>query len=283
MMTPPVPDTAPRVLVLEPGRADRHYWRDLWNYRELFLILAWRDLAVRYKQTTIGVAWAVIRPAITVAIFTIVFSRVANLPSDGRAPYALLVFSAMIAWTLVSSILGDASASLVNNASLIGKVYFPRLIVPAATMVVALADAAVTLALFAATLPFFGFLPDWRVLLLPLFVAWALAVALGPALLLAALNVRFRDFRYVIPFVVQLGIYISPIGYSSTRVPAEWRWVYGLNPVAGVVDGFRWSLLAGETPLHAPSLAAGAVTTVVLLAWGVHYFRATERTFADVV
>jgi lipopolysaccharide transport system permease protein len=277
------PHNADSVLVLERGRTDRHYWRELWTYRELFVILAWRDLAVRYKQTVIGLAWAIIRPAITVAVFTIVFGRVADLPSDGRAPYPLLVFAGMIAWSLVASILGDGSASLVNNANLISKVYFPRLIVPAATVAVALADAAVTLALFALTLPFFGFVPDWRALFLPVFVAWALLVALGPALLLAALNVRFRDFRHAIPFVLQLGIYISPVGYSSSRVPEEWRLVYSLNPVAGVIDGFRWSLLAGEAPLHAPSIAVGALTTAVLLWVGVHYFRRTERTFADEV
>lgn len=272
-----------RVLILEAGRAERHYWRDLWTYRELFAILAWRDLAVRYKQTVIGVAWAVIRPLLTVAIFTVIFGRVAKLESDGAAPYALMVFCGMLPWTLFSTILSEASASLVNNSNLIGKVYFPRLIVPSSTIVVALTDAAITLVLLFGMMAFYGFLPDWRILTLPLFVLMAVLGSLGPALLMTALNVKFRDFRYIIPFILQFGTYASPVGFSSARVPEEWRLLYSLNPAVGVIDGFRWALLRGEAQLYLPGFLLSLGVIALFLVWGVLYFRKTERTFADLI
>jgi lipopolysaccharide transport system permease protein len=269
--------------VLEAGRAERHYWADLWRYRELFMILAWRDLAVRYKQTAIGVAWAVVRPLLTTIIFTVGATRIAKLPGDGDAPYALLVFAGVLPWTLFSTILSEAAASLISNANLIGKVYFPRLIVPSATIVVALVDAAVTLALLLAMMGFYRFAPDWRLLALPLFVILAMLASLGPALLLTALNVKYRDFRFIVPFVVQFGVYVSPVMFSSTRVPEQWRLLYSLNPMVAVIDGFRWSLLRGQTPLYLPGLWVGLVVTGVMLVWGVAYFRSTERTFADLI
>jgi lipopolysaccharide transport system permease protein len=269
--------------VLEAGRAERHYWADLWRYRELFAILAWRDLAVRYKQTVIGVAWAVVRPLLTVAVFTLVFGRVAKLPSEGAAPYAVMVFAGMIAWTLISTILSEASNSLVMNSSLIGKVYFPRLIVPSATIVVALVDALVTLALLLVMMLWYRFLPDWRVVFLPAFFVLAILASLGPALLMAAMNVRYRDFRYIIPFVLQFGVYVSPVGFASARVPEEWRLLYNLNPAVGVIDGFRWALLRGEASFYLPGFLLSLGVTAVLLIVGVVYFRATERTFADLI
>jgi lipopolysaccharide transport system permease protein len=276
------PAEAPTI-VLEAGRAERHYWRDLWTYRELFVILAWRDLAVRYKQTVIGIAWAVVRPLLTVAIFTLVFSRVAKLPSDGAAPYALMVFAGMIPWTLFSTILSEASNSMVVNANLIGKVYFPRLIVPSATIVVALVDAAITLVLLFAMMAWQHFLPDWRIVFLPGFVLLAILASLGPALFMTAMNVKYRDFRYIIPFIIQFGVYASPVGFSSSAVPERWRLLYSLNPVVGVIDGFRWALLRGEAQLYVPGFVLSLGVTAVLLVIGVVYFRRTERTFADLV
>lgn len=271
------------VIVLEAGRAERNYWRDLWRYRELFAILAWRDLAVRYKQTVIGVAWALIRPMLTVAIFTIVFGRVAKLHSDGAAPYALMVFAGMLPWTLFSTVLSEASNSLVANANLIGKVYFPRLIVPSATIVVALVDAGITLLLLFAMMAWFRFLPDWRILFLPAFVVLAVLASLGPSLLMTAMNVKYRDFRYIIPFVLQFGIYASPVGFSSAAVPKEWRLLYSVNPVVGVIDGFRWCLLRGEATLYMPGFLLSLAVMAVMLVIGVAYFRSTERTFADLL
>jgi lipopolysaccharide transport system permease protein len=270
-------------LVLEPGRADRSYWRDLWIYRELFAILAWRDVAVRYKQTVVGVAWAAVRPLMTMVIMTVVFHRVAKLPAPGDTPYAILVFAGLLPWLLFSTILSEASASLVVNANLVGKVYFPRIIIPSATALVALVDFAVSLAILAGMMVWFRFAPPWQILLLPFFVVLAVLASLGPALLITALNVKYRDFRYIIPFIVQFGLYLAPVGYSSAMVPAQWRFWYSLNPVVGVIDGFRWCILGGNSPLYLPGFVASLGVVTLFLWLGVTYFRRTERTFADLI
>jgi lipopolysaccharide transport system permease protein len=272
-----------RVLVLEFGRAERHYWRDLWAYRELFAILAWRDVAVRYKQTVIGVAWALVRPFLTMVIFTIVFGRLAGLPSEGAAPYPIMVFAGMLPWFLFSSILGDASNSLVSNANLVGKVYFPRIIIPASSVVVAMVDFASNLAMLAALMAWYGYAPSWKILLLPVFVALAVLASLGPALFITALNVKYRDFRYLIPFIVQFGLYVSPVGFSSSVIPDEWRFWYSLNPVVGVIDGFRWCILGGESPLYLPGFLLSLAVVALFLWFGIAYFRRTERSFADLM
>lgn len=272
-----------RILILESGRTERNYWGDLWFYRELFAILAWRDFAIRYKQTVVGVAWAIIRPFLTVLVLTVIFGRVAKLPSDGSAPYVLVVFSGTLPWFLVTTIVGEASNSLVTNANLIGKVYFPRLIVPSASVFVAIVDFTVTFALFLCAALWFGFLPDWRILFLPIFVALSVLTALGPSLLLAAMNVRYRDFRYIIPFVIQFGLYVSPVGFSSAVVPQEWRLAYSLNPMVGVIDGFRWCLLRGAAEIYMPGLLLGVVVVGLFLVCGIGYFRRTEQTFADLL
>jgi lipopolysaccharide transport system permease protein len=274
---------ARRVLVLEPGRAERHYWRDLWAYRELFAILAWRDVAVRYKQTVIGIAWAVIRPFITIVVFTIVFGRLAKLPTDGATPYPLMVFAGMLPWYLFSTILSDASSSLIGNANLIGKVYFPRIIIPSSSAVVALVDFTINLLLLVGVMAWYGFAPSWQLVFLPGFVALAVLASLGPALLITALNVKYRDFRYIIPFVVQLGLYVSPVGFSSSVVPEEWRFWYSLNPIVGVIDGFRWCILGGESQLYLPGFFVSMVVVAIFLWFGIAYFRRTERTFADLI
>ena len=271
------------LLVLEAGRAERHYWRDLWAYRELFAILAWRDVAVRYKQTVIGVAWAVVRPFLTMVVFTVVFGRLAKLPSEGGAPYPVMVFTGMLPWFLFSTILGEASSSLVGNANLIGKVYFPRLIIPASSAVVALVDFAINVAILFGLMAWYGFWPSWQIGLLPAFVALAMLASLGPAFLITALNVKYRDFRYIIPFIVQFGLYISPVGFSSAVVPEGWRFWYSLNPVVGVIDGFRWCVLGGESRLYLPGFLLSLAVVALFLWLGVGYFRRTERSFADLI
>lgn len=273
----------PPVLVLEPGRAERHYWRDLWAYRELFAILAWRDVAVRYKQTFIGIAWAVVRPFVTMVIFTIVFSRLAKLPSDGAAPYPLMVFAGMLPWFLLSAILSDASSSIIGNANLIGKVYFPRIIIPSSSAVVAVVDFAINLLLLLGLMAWYGFAPSWQIVFLPGFVALAVLASLGPGLFITALNVKYRDFRYIIPFMLQFGLYVSPVGFSSSVVPGEWRFWYSLNPIVGVIDGFRWCLLGGESQLYIPGFLVSLAVVAVFLWIGITYFRRTEKTFADLI
>lgn len=271
------------VLVLEAGRAERHYWRDLWAYRELFAILAWRDVAVRYKQTVIGVAWAIVRPFITMVIFTIVFGRLAGLPSESGAPYPVMVLAGMLPWFLFSSILTEASNSIVGNSGLIGKVYFPRIIIPASSAVTALVDFGINLGMLAALMMWYAFVPSWRLLLLPAFVILAVLASLGPALLITALNVKYRDFRYIIPFIVQFGLYASPVGFSSTVVPEHWRIWYSLNPMVSVIDGFRWCIIGGESTPYPPGFLVSLAVVALFLWIGVGYFRRTERSFADLI
>jgi len=271
------------VIVIEPGRHERNYWSDLWRYRELFRVLAWRDLAVRYKQTVIGVAWAVIRPLLTVVVFTVIFGRIAKLPSDGDAPYPLMVFAGMLPWTFFATGLSEASNSLVNNANLISKVYFPRLIVPTATVIVAFVDFLITFAMLALLMAWYRFLPSWRMLVLPGFVVLAFVTSMGPALWITALNVKYRDFRYVIPFIAQFGLYVSPVGFSSIVVPEEWRLLYSMNPMVGVIDGFRWCILGGQAQLYPPGFAASVLVAGFFLWFGIHRFRSTEKSFADLI
>lgn len=277
-----LPLQATRTIVLEPGRADRHYWRDLYCYRELFTILAWRDVSVRYKQTVIGVAWAVVRPFLTMLVFTVIFGKVAKLPSAG-APYPVMVFAGLLPWFLFSTILSEASNSLVVNSNLVGKVYFPRIIIPSATALVALVDFAINLLLLLVLMLWFGFAPTWRMILIPLFLIQATLASLGPSLWMTALNVKYRDFRYIIPFVVQFGLYISPVGFSSTVVPAKWRLWYSLNPAVGVIDGFRWCILGKNNPLDLASFVVSIGVMLLFLWLGIYYFRKTERTFADLI
>ena len=271
------------VIVIEPGRHERNYWLDLWRYRELFRVLAWRDLAVRYKQTVIGVAWALIRPFLTMVVFTVIFGRIAKLPSDGTAPYSLMVFAGMLPWTFFSTGLSEASNSLVNNANLISKVYFPRLIVPTATVVVAFVDFLISFLILIVLIIWYRFLPSWQLLVLPAFILLAFLASMGPALWITALNVKYRDFRYVIPFIVQFGLYVSPVGFSSSVVPEKWRLFYSLNPMVGVIDGFRWCILGGQSQLYLPGLAASVAVTVFFLWLGIHRFRKTEKSFADLI
>ena len=272
------------VVLIEAGQAEKKYWRDIWRYRELLYFLAWRDVLVRYKQTVIGIAWVVIRPLLIMLIFTFAFGKIAKLPTEGNVPYPLLVLSGLLPWQFFSTALSEASTSLISNANLITKVYFPRIIVPASTVITSVVDFAVTLVLLAGLMAWYGVSPTWRVLFIPLLVLLMMLAAMGTGLWLAALNVKYRDFRYVVPFIVQFGLYISPVGFSSRLVPDSLGWLFALNPMVGVINGFRWALFSHSTERLdlLPLIASGVVSTLILAA-GLSYFRRTERLFADVI
>jgi lipopolysaccharide transport system permease protein len=271
-----------RTLVIEAGRTEGQYWKDLWRYRELFYFLAWRDILVRYKQTVIGIAWVLVRPFLTMVVFTVVFGKLAKLPSEG-VPYPILVFAAMLPWQFFANALSEASNSLIGNSNLISKVYFPRLIVPASSVITSLVDFFVSGVIMIALMVWYQFVPSWRVLTVPFFVVVAFGAAGGCSLWLAALNVKYRDFRYIVPFIVQFGLFISPVGFSSTIVPAKWRLLYSINPMVGVIDGFRWAILGKETNFYWPGFSLSVVLVAVILVTGLWYFRKTEKTFADII
>jgi lipopolysaccharide transport system permease protein len=269
-------------LIIEAGRTERHYWKDLWRYRELLYFLSWRDILVRYKQTVIGVAWSVIRPVLTMIVFTVIFGKLAKFPS-GNAPYAILVYAAMLPWQFFANALSESSNSLIANANMISKVYFPRLIVPASAVIVSLVDFLISFVVLAMLMAWYRFVPDWRIVLVPLFLVLALLTSLGFSLWLSALNVKYRDFRYIVPFIVQFGLYVSPVGFSSSVVPEKWRLLYSLNPMVGVIDGFRWAILGGEARIYWPGFLLSLSLTLLVLFGGVRYFRKTERIFADII
>lgn len=269
-------------LIIEAGRTERHYWMDLWRYRELFYFLAWRDILVRYKQTVIGIAWALVRPFLTMVIFSIIFGKLGKFPSDG-VPYPILVFAAMLPWQFFANALSEASNSLIGNANLISKVYFPRLIIPASSVITSFVDFLISGVILVGLMVWYRFVPDWRILTLPLFIGVAFAAAMGCGLLLTALNVKYRDFRYIVPFIVQFGLYISPVGFSSSIVPEKWRLLYSLNPMVGVIDGFRWAVLGGAAAIYWPGFLLSMLLVAASLIAGIIYFRKTEKTFADVI
>jgi len=272
-------NAAPEIII-EAGRTEGQYWRDLLRYRELFYFLAWRDVLVRYKQTVIGVLWAVLRPFLTMLVFVFIFRKIAKLPTEG-VPYPVMVFAGMLPWQLFATSLSEGSTSLITNVNLISKVYFPRLIVPASAVIVSLVDFAISLALLALLMIFYHVWPTWYLFTLPFFTLIALVASTGAGLWLAALNVEYRDFRYIVPFLVQFGLYVSPVGFSSALVPEKWRRLYSLNPMVGVIDGFRWAISGGASPIFFPGLIASLFVTPLLLIGGVWYFRRMERTFAD--
>lgn len=269
-------------LIIEAGRSEKQYWRDLWRYRELFYTLAWRDISVRYKQTVIGIAWALIRPFLTMVVFTIVFGNLAKLPSEG-VPYPILVFSAMLPWQFFANSLSSASDSLISNANLISKVYFPRLVVPTSAVVTSFVDFMVSGMILVGLMAWYNFVPSWRIVTLPFFVAIAFVASMGAGLWLCSLNVKYRDFRYIVPFMVQFGLYISPVGFSSSIVPEKWRLLYSLNPMVGVIDGFRWAILGGESTIYFPGFCLSVGLVLFIFATGIQYFRRVEQTFADVI
>ena len=268
-------------LILQPNRVEKQYWKDLWRYRELFAILAWRDITVRYKQTFIGVAWALIRPFLTMVVFTVIFGRLAKLPTEGDAPYSVLVFAGMLPWQFFSTALTTCSDSLISNANLLTKVYFPRLIVPAAAVITSFVDFLISFLILAGLMVWFQWLPSWRLLTLPLWVAVAFAASMGGATM--SLNVQYRDFRYVVPFLVQFGLYVSPVGFSSVIVPTKWQLLYALNPMVGVIEGFRWAIIGRSASISPLGVWLSIGITVLLLVTGLRQFRRMENRFADVI
>jgi len=275
-------NSSPHSIIIKAGRTEKNYWKDLWRYRELFYFIAWRDILVRYKQTVIGIAWSVIRPFLTMIVFTLVFGKLAKLPSEG-VPYPILVFAAMLPWQFFSNSLSEASNSLIANASMLTKVYFPRIVVPASSVIVSVVDFLISFVILGLLMAWYGFVPGWRMFSLPLFLLLAFAASFGFSLWLAALNVRYRDFQYVIPFIVQFGLYVSPVGFTSSIVPEKWRLLYSLNPMVGVIDGFRWAILGGGTRIYWPGFLMSTTLTAVILISGFRYFRKTERVLADII
>ncbi|MGR9073088.1 MAG: ABC transporter permease [Gammaproteobacteria bacterium] len=269
--------------VITPDKSIDDFWRELWHYRELFYFLAWRDFKVRYKQTIIGVAWAILRPLLTMLVFTVVFGKLAKLPSEGGAPYAVMVFSAMLPWYFFASILQESSQSLIGSAPMLSKVYFPRIIIPTTPIFVNLVDFAASFLVMLCIMFWYRYAPDARVMLLPLFLLLAMVASLGAGLWISSLNVKFRDFRYIVPFIVQFGLYVSPVGFSSSIVPENWRLLYSLNPMVGVIDGFRWAILGQDSQLYLPGFLMSIGLSIALFVSGFRYFRKTERKFADII
>jgi len=259
-------------IIVEAGKTERQYWKDLWRYRELFLFLSWRDILVRYKQTVIGIAWSVIRPLLTMIVFAIVFGQLAKLPSDGGVPYPIMVYAAMLPWQFFAISFSESSNSLIGNAQLISKVYFPRLIIPTTPVIVSLVDFLISFGILGVLMLWYQFVPSWKIVFLPLLLFLALATALGVGLIFCAMNVKYRDFRYIVPFIVQFGMYISPVGFSSAIVPEKWRFFYSLNPMAGVIDGFRWAILGTDIPLYWPGFLLSVGLTMGILFCGIWYF-----------
>lgn len=278
-MSPPAGEST--TLIIEAGRAERHYWSDLWRYRELLGFLAWRDIKVRYKQAVLGAAWALIQPIVTTVIFTVVFGRLASMPSGGD-PYPLLVLAGLLPWQFFANALSGSSGSLVSNANLISKVYFPRLVVPLSALGVAVVDFLIVMALYLGLALWFGRPPSWHWIALPGFLLLTLLLALGAGLWLTALNVKFRDFRFIVPFLLQIGVFVSPVGFRTDHYPS-WRELLALNPLTGVIDGFRWCLLGGGHDVQPLAIAWSAAVGVLLVASGLWFFRRTERGFADII
>ncbi len=269
-------------LIIEANKSKLHYWKDIWAYRELFYFLAWRDILVRYKQTVIGIAWSVIRPFLTMVVLTIVFGKIANL-SSGGVPYAIMVYAAMLPWQFFSNSFSEASNSLISNSNLLTKVYFPRLIIPSTAIVVSLIDFLISMGILGLLMVYYQFMPGWQIFTIPIFLLFATITAFGSGFFIAALNVQFRDFRYIVPFIVQFGLYVSPVGFSSETIPEKWRLLYSLNPMVGVIDGFRWAILGGETNIYLPGFLLSIFVSILLLYIGIRTFRKMERIFADVV
>ncbi len=269
-------------IILEQNRRVANYWKDLWKFRGLFYFLSWRDILVRYKQTAIGIAWSIIRPLVTMVIFTIIFGKLAKLP-DGGVPYVLLVCAGMLPWQFFANAFSEASNSLVANSSMLSKVYFPRLIIPASSVIVALIDFCISLGILIVLMIWYRFVPGPQIIFMPLFLLLAIVVTLGAGFWIAALNVKYRDFRYVVPFIVQFGLYISPVGFTSSVIPEKLRLIYSLNPMVGVIDGFRWSIFGGNCPIDFTGFTISVVLSVLLFIYGLYFFRKMERSFADII
>jgi len=268
------------ISTIEPSQSIKHYWSDVWHYKELFGFLAWRDILVRYKQTVVGVAWSLIQPLFTMVVFTIVFGKIAKLPS-GSVPYPILVFAALLPWQLFANSLGESSQSIVANGPLVSKVYFPRIIIPASSVIVACVDFIVSFLILLALMFFYEFVPTLKILTVPLFLTLGMMLSFGGGLLISAMNVKYRDFRYVVPFIVQMGLYMSPVGFNSTVISEKWRLIYSLNPMVGVIDGFRWAVLGAE--FYWPGFLLSVLISIAVYYFGFKFFCKAERSFADFI
>lgn len=270
-------------LIIEAGRGEKHYWKDLWRYKELFYILSWRDIKVRYKQTTIGAAWAIIRPLLTMIVFAFIFGRVAGMANQSAAPYMIIVFAGLLPWQFFANALSEASNSLIGNTNLISKIYFPRMIIPASSIITSLVDFGISFAILLVLMVIYRFAPPIQILALPLFIVLTFLLAFGTGLYATALNVKYRDFRYIIPFIIQYGIYISPVGFTTDKIverigEGAQNWIY-LNPLTGIIDGFRWCIVGDA--MYWPGFLISVSVIVFFLLVGVWYFRKTEKSFAD--
>ncbi len=270
-----------QIIEVIAGKTEKHYWLDLWKYRELFLFLSWRDILVRYKQTVIGLAWSIIRPLLTLIIFTLVFGKLAKLPSEG-IPYTIMVFAGLLPWSFFSNSFSESANSLISNSNLISKIYFPRIIIPISSTIVCLIDFSINLIILFSLMIFYNFFPGYKLLFLPLYLFLIFFLSTGIGLFIASLNVKFRDFRYIVPFIIQIGLYISPVGYSSIIIPEKFRVLFSMNPMVGIIDGFRWSI-TGKTKIYLPSLYISIIFSILVLLFGIYYFRKTEKSFADII
>lgn len=271
-------------IIIEAGQSEKSYWKDLWAYKELFYILSWRDIKVRYKQTTIGFLWAFIRPLLTMLVFTIIFGNLAGMSSKNPAPYAIIVFAGLLPWQFFSTAFTSASESLILNSNLLTKVYFPRLIVPISAIVTNFVDFLISFIILLLLMLYYNYIPGPNLLFLPIFMILTVIFSIGIGVYLAVLNVRYRDFRYVTPFIVQIGLYISPVGFSSDIVPSKWKLLYNLNPIVGIIDGFRWCIIrdSSNSPLSINFLISTIVIFLILII-SIYKFRKMEKTFADVI
>lgn len=269
-------------LVVEAGRTERHYWKDLWRYRELFFFLSWKDLLIRYKQTVIGIAWSVIRPLLTMVVFTIIFGHIAKLPTEG-VPYPILVFTALLPWQFFANSFSESSQSLIVNANMISKIYFPRIVIPTSSIIVNIVDFLISFGILGLLMVYYAFIPSIKIFLVPLFLFMALLTSLGAGFWISSLNVKYRDFRYVVPFIVQFGLYISPVGFSSSVIPEKWKLLYSLNPMVGVIDGFRWAILGKDSLIYVPGFILSLILIVIIFISGIIFFRKNEKVFADVI
>jgi lipopolysaccharide transport system permease protein len=270
-------------LIIEAGGKNQHYWKELWRYRELFYVLAKRDILVRYKQTVVGLGWALVRPFITMVVFTLVFGGLAKLPSESNTPYALMVFAGLLPWQLFSSALLESGNSLIGNSALISKVYFPRIIFPVSSICVALVDFFISLVILVGLMIWYKHVPSYTILTLPLFIFMAILASIGPGLWIGSLTVKYRDFRYIVPFLIQIGLYISPVGFSASLVPEEWKYLYALNPMVGVIEGFRWAILGKGFQIDIIGFIFSWLIIIFFLWFGFRHFKKTEKLFADII
>ena len=270
-------------LIIEPSKGTGDFILELLKYRELFFFMAWRDILVRYKQTVVGIAWSVIRPFLSMVVFTVIFGRVAKLPTEGSAPYPIMVFSALLPWQYFSSSMSSSAGSVMRAGGMISKIYFPRLILPTSAVLVSAVDFLISFAMLCILMVVYGFVPSPYIVLLPVFFIPATLTALGIGFWFSAVGVKYRDFNYILPFIVQFGMYVSPVGFSSSVIPERWRLIYSLNPMVGVIDGFRWCIQGTEVSLYPPAFIISIVSSLIMFYYGLRFFRKTEKTFADFI